>query len=227
MLDLGWQEFFLIATIAVVVVGPKDLPKVIRGVMGWVRKIRSMARDFQSSIEEVAREAELDDIRQEAKKLAGQDVSQTILDTVDPDRDLSNTLKETRAAAEDNNMAGGQSMASIYSQPAPVFPKSPDIGSDGSPAEEDGIKGWDASSVSTPSNSIMPPAPPESSKPAPIPPPAKKPRARKAKAAPKLKSKTATAPAGETKSKTAAARKPHKPRAAKPKTPAVTPATEV
>ena len=79
MLDLGWQEFFLIATIALVVVGPKDLPKVIRTVVGWIRKVRTMARDFQGSIEEVAREAELDEIRQEALKLQDQDFSKSIL----------------------------------------------------------------------------------------------------------------------------------------------------
>jgi sec-independent protein translocase protein TatB len=79
MLDLGWQEFFLIATIAVVVVGPKDLPNVIRAVMQWIRKIRTMAREFQGSIEEIAREAELDEVRRKATKLMDQDFSKTIL----------------------------------------------------------------------------------------------------------------------------------------------------
>ena len=100
MLDLGWQEFFLIATIAIVVVGPKDLPNVIRAGMQWIRKIRSMAREFQGSIEEIAREAELDEVRREATKLMDQDFSKSILDTVDPDREMANSLKDTRTAAE-------------------------------------------------------------------------------------------------------------------------------
>lgn len=115
MLDLGWQEFFLIAIIAVVVVGPKDLPRVIRTVTQWVRKIRTMARDFQGSIEEVAREAELDDIRRETQKLANQDFSKSILDTVDPDGDLKKSLEETRSAVEskDVDTADESSLATL------------------------------------------------------------------------------------------------------------------
>jgi sec-independent protein translocase protein TatB len=70
MFDLGWQEFLLVAIITIIVVGPKDLPRVIRSVSQWVRKARSMAREFQSSLEEVAREAELDDVRREVQSIS-------------------------------------------------------------------------------------------------------------------------------------------------------------
>ena len=63
MLDLGWQELFLITLVALVVVGPKDLPLLIRSITGWIRGARKMAKDFQTSLEEIARETELDSFR--------------------------------------------------------------------------------------------------------------------------------------------------------------------
>ncbi|MBH66735.1 MAG: twin-arginine translocase subunit TatB [Rhodospirillaceae bacterium] len=69
MLDLGWQELFLITLIALVVVGPKDLPLVIRSVSRWIRKVRGMAREFHETVEEVARETELDEIRAETNQI--------------------------------------------------------------------------------------------------------------------------------------------------------------
>src|SRR3546814_1831731 len=65
MFDIGWQELFVIAVVTVIVIGPKELPRVLRSVSPWVRKIKDMARDFQDGIQELAREAELDDIRKE------------------------------------------------------------------------------------------------------------------------------------------------------------------
>jgi sec-independent protein translocase protein TatB len=63
MLDLGWQELFLITLVALIVVGPKDLPLLIRSITGWIRGARKMANDFQTSLEEIARETELDSFR--------------------------------------------------------------------------------------------------------------------------------------------------------------------
>lgn len=65
MFDIGWSEFLVIGIVALVVIGPKDLPRVMRTVGQWVRKARSIAAEFQTSIEEMAREAELADLRRE------------------------------------------------------------------------------------------------------------------------------------------------------------------
>src|SRR3989344_4414157 len=55
MFDIGWQELFLIAVVALIVIGPKDLPRVMRTVMAGIRKAREMARDPPDGLEEVAR----------------------------------------------------------------------------------------------------------------------------------------------------------------------------
>jgi sec-independent protein translocase protein TatB len=66
MFDIGWQELLVLAVLAIIVIGPKDLPRAIKTVTYWIRKARSMARDLQDGLDEVVREAELDDIKREA-----------------------------------------------------------------------------------------------------------------------------------------------------------------
>ena len=63
MLDLGWQELFLISLLAIIVVGPKDLPILIRSITKWFRTVKSIVWTFQDSLEEIARETELQKIR--------------------------------------------------------------------------------------------------------------------------------------------------------------------
>ena len=63
MLDLGWQELFLISLVAIIVVGPKDLPALIRSITKWFKTIKSIVWTFQDSLEEIARETELQKFR--------------------------------------------------------------------------------------------------------------------------------------------------------------------
>lgn len=65
MLDIGWTEILIIMVIALVVVGPKDLPKMVRTVGQWTGKARAYARDFQRSIEGYAEDSELSSIQKE------------------------------------------------------------------------------------------------------------------------------------------------------------------
>lgn len=70
MLDVSWQEILLIAVVAIVVIGPKDLPVAIRTVAGWVKKAREMAGEFQRGVDEMVREAELSDVRKQVEQAA-------------------------------------------------------------------------------------------------------------------------------------------------------------
>ncbi len=63
MLDLGWQELFLISLVAIIVVGPKDLPALIHSITKCFRTIKSIVWTFQDSLEEIARETELQKFR--------------------------------------------------------------------------------------------------------------------------------------------------------------------
>ncbi len=99
MFDIGWQEFILIALVAVVVVGPKDLPRVIRTVGQWIRKARSLASEFQGSLEEMAREAELDDVRKQIQQVSREGVGASIEKHVDPTGEFRKSFEEARESA--------------------------------------------------------------------------------------------------------------------------------
>ena len=101
MFDLGWQEFMLIAFVAVVVVGPRDLPRVVRSVSTYLRKARSVARDFQNSLEEVARETELDELRKEARSISSGSLDKKISDFVDPEGDTQKEMERIANQAKD------------------------------------------------------------------------------------------------------------------------------
>ena len=62
MFDIGYSELLLIAVVALVVIGPKDLPNVMRTVGKWVGKARGMARHFRSGLDTMMREAELEEM---------------------------------------------------------------------------------------------------------------------------------------------------------------------
>lgn len=84
MFDIGWTEIMVIAVVALVVIGPKDLPKAIYAVGKWVRKARGVAREFQHHIDDMMREAELDELRQQALKARDMNLTRMVEDTVDP-----------------------------------------------------------------------------------------------------------------------------------------------
>ena len=69
MLDIGFPEFLLISFVLLIVVGPKDLPKVLRSITSFLRKIKSMASQFHSGIDDLANEAEISDLRKEVNEI--------------------------------------------------------------------------------------------------------------------------------------------------------------
>ncbi|MBV9814230.1 MAG: twin-arginine translocase subunit TatB [Alphaproteobacteria bacterium] len=93
MFDLGMSELLLIGVVALVVIGPKDLPKALRVAGFWVRKARTLSREFQTSVEQMIREAELDEMRQELKKATEIDLDKEFRQTIDPTGSLAESLK--------------------------------------------------------------------------------------------------------------------------------------
>jgi len=87
MFDIGWSEILVIAVVAIVVIGPKDLPRAMRAVGRWSGKIKRMAREFQSQFNEAIREAELDEVKKQVTEIAN----------IDPMADLKNDLSKTEA----------------------------------------------------------------------------------------------------------------------------------
>lgn len=69
MFDIGWTEIALVAVVALFVVGPKDLPHVLYKLAGYWRKVRGIAREFQSGLDDMIREAELDELRKQVNSI--------------------------------------------------------------------------------------------------------------------------------------------------------------
>ena len=107
MFDIGWQELFIIAVLALLVVGPRELPRSLRTIMSYVRKAKDMAREFHNGIDEVAQEIELEEIRKDAMRISQTDITSEVNKIVDPlgtlkqDLDMSDVqtaIKETADA---------------------------------------------------------------------------------------------------------------------------------
>ena len=87
MFDLSWSHILIVLIVALVVVGPKDLPKIMRTAGRWMGTARAMADQFRKSFDEMARQSELDELRAEIQALrtlsaAGR--NRTVDESVDP-----------------------------------------------------------------------------------------------------------------------------------------------
>ncbi len=108
MLDIGWSEMAMIALLALIVIGPKDLPKVMRSIGQWTRKARNVASDFQSSLDDMVRESELDEARKTVESTRNFDVGRELESEVDPEGSIREEAGELdRSAREDTSSTGG------------------------------------------------------------------------------------------------------------------------
>ena len=88
MLDIGWSEIAVIVVVALIVIGPKDLPKVLKTIGIWVRKARMLTRDFQNSVDEMIREADMEDVRRQATEWRNINIGREVEKTIDPSGSL-------------------------------------------------------------------------------------------------------------------------------------------
>src|SRR5690348_12819467 len=93
MFDFSWSELALIGVVALVVIGPKDLPRVMRTVGLWVGKARAIAREFQSSLDQMIRESELEEMRKSVERASNVNLAREIERTIDPAGELQKSLE--------------------------------------------------------------------------------------------------------------------------------------
>lgn len=94
MLGLDWTELALILVVAVVVIGPKDLPDAVRGIAKGIQKLRRMAGEFQSQLDEVVREAKLEDVRSQINEIRNFDFRSAVEREIDKDGSIRKTFAE-------------------------------------------------------------------------------------------------------------------------------------
>jgi sec-independent protein translocase protein TatB len=90
--DIGWSEFMVIGVVALIVIGPKDLPAALRVAGFWVRKARTLSREFHSSVEQMMREVELHEVQQQLKKAADINLDHEFNKIMDPVNDPATAM---------------------------------------------------------------------------------------------------------------------------------------
>ncbi|HEX6101661.1 MAG TPA: Sec-independent protein translocase protein TatB [Alphaproteobacteria bacterium] len=98
MLDIGWSEMAVIALVALVVIGPKDLPKAMKTVAFWVRKARKLASEFHSGIDQLVREAELEEAREAIRSAGQMNLDRAVEQTIDPTGEVNKALSPAELA---------------------------------------------------------------------------------------------------------------------------------
>jgi len=132
MFDIGWSELVVIAVVALIAIGPKELPGVLRTVGNYMGKIRRMASEFQGQFQEAMREAEMSDLKKQvdemtdtAKGFADFDPMASVRKevesfTADPLSDTSSASPEAVAQAVDAPVSPG----TVIPAPENVSPQS-------------------------------------------------------------------------------------------------------
>jgi sec-independent protein translocase protein TatB len=95
MFGFSWAEIALIMAVALIAIGPKDLPVAIRSVTAMMKKARGMAAEFQGHVDEMMRESNLADVKSEISKLRRFDFKTAAEQTIDPDGALRKTMSDT------------------------------------------------------------------------------------------------------------------------------------
>jgi sec-independent protein translocase protein TatB len=133
LFDIGWSELLLIGVVALIFIGPKDLPRALRVAGYWVGRARTLSREFQSSVDQMIREAELDEMREQLKKATEFDINKEFQKTVDPTGELAESLKpldipdffepaSSRPASEPAAIPGSADAAAAETAATPSLP---------------------------------------------------------------------------------------------------------
>ncbi len=94
MFDFAWSEIALIAGVALVLIGPKDLPIALKAITGMVKKARRMAGEFQTHVDDMIREADLGEVRDQFREIRRLDIRGTIARAVDSDGSIRKSLQD-------------------------------------------------------------------------------------------------------------------------------------
>ncbi len=94
MFDFAWTEIALIGVVALVLIGPKDMPVAIKAVSSMVKKARRMAAEFQTHVDDMVKDADLHEMRDQIREIRSLDIRGSITRAVDSDGSIRRTLTE-------------------------------------------------------------------------------------------------------------------------------------
>lgn len=119
MFDLGWSELLLVSAIALVVLGPKEIPRALRAVRKFFGKMRSLGQEFHRTMDEAARAADLEDIKRDLQREGDSLKTGLTEETLVPE--LDEVMREAKAVKE-------MRLAPDADAPEPEPPLEPDAG---------------------------------------------------------------------------------------------------
>ena len=141
MLDIGGWEFLVVAFVLIMVVGPKELPRMLRSFTQFSRSMRKMAREFTDGMNQIANDAEVAELKKAMNEAKSGDLD-NLANAIDPGGEVGESVRDLKdnmdkdAATEDikdiGNMAGkaGQAIADDAKADEPAGTTDTDVGSD-------------------------------------------------------------------------------------------------
>lgn len=105
MFGLGWQEIAIVAVVLIIVVGPDDLPGLLRTIGRWIGSVQSMARDFRRQIDTMADDAGFAEERKMFDQVRNLNPTKLVKDAIDPTGEIEKDLQDTTQTAEDASLA--------------------------------------------------------------------------------------------------------------------------
>ncbi|HEY1979566.1 MAG TPA: Sec-independent protein translocase protein TatB [Xanthobacteraceae bacterium] len=143
MFDISWTEFLLIGIVALVVIGPKELPGVMRTIGQYTRKIRGMAADFQNQFQEAMREAEMADLKKQVDDMASDIKSYDPLKSVRDDFETAGKdIEKSITAENETKLVEDKPNTDAASAPEALPPAAPAaVPAPLPPAPEPGVTG--------------------------------------------------------------------------------------
>lgn len=128
MFDIGWSELLIIAVVALVVIGPKELPATLRTIGKMTARARKMAGEFRSQFDEAMREAELDDVRQTISDAQKLNPVNSLREAMNPLRQMGNDIKaDLQRSTTSDKPAATLTPAEPVSEPAMGLPETPPV----------------------------------------------------------------------------------------------------
>jgi sec-independent protein translocase protein TatB len=101
MFDLSWTEILVIGTAALIFIGPKELPGALRSLGQLTGKARDMAREFRGTVDDMIRESEIHELKNQVDKLGSGDLQRSIEKAVDPTGEIDAAFKPPEVAVYD------------------------------------------------------------------------------------------------------------------------------
>ena len=123
MLEVGWSEILVIALILIIVVGPKDLPGMLRTFGRMASRVRGMANEFKGQFDEAIREADLDDVRKGLNEVNKLNPGSSLREAINPLRQLGQDIKSDLQKASD--MTSATPAVDKPVEPPPAAPVEP------------------------------------------------------------------------------------------------------